>query len=68
MDYDAIVIGTGFGATIVATRLAALSKKTLLIEHGTWWITPEALDSPIMPKAPKKPLAKYLKDENQPTS
>jgi cholesterol oxidase len=66
MDYEAIVIGTGFGATIAATRLAALGKKTLLIERGTWWITPEALGSPVVPKPPKKPLAKYLKDEKQP--
>jgi choline dehydrogenase-like flavoprotein len=54
MDYEAIVIGAGFGATIAATRLAALGKKTLLIERGTWWITPEALGSPVMQKPPKR--------------
>ena len=63
MDYGAIVIGTGFGATIAATHLAALGKKTLPI---TWWITPEALSSPVMPKAQKNPLAVYLKVENRP--
>jgi hypothetical protein len=34
-----------------ATRLAALGKKTLLIEGETWWITHEVLGSPVMPKA-----------------
>jgi cholesterol oxidase len=36
MDFDAIVIGTGFGGTIAATRLAAKGKKTLMLERGTW--------------------------------
>src|SRR5262249_8027759 len=39
--YDAIVIGTGFGGTVAATRLAAKHKKVLLLERGTWWFTPE---------------------------
>jgi pyruvate/2-oxoglutarate dehydrogenase complex dihydrolipoamide dehydrogenase (E3) component len=48
-DYEAIAIGTGFGATIASTRLAALGKQTLLVEGETWWITHEALGSPVMP-------------------
>ena len=36
MDYDAIVIGTGFGGTIAATRLAEKQKKVLMLERGTW--------------------------------
>jgi choline dehydrogenase-like flavoprotein len=49
MGYEAIMIGAGFGTAIAATRLAALGKKTLLIERGTWWITPEVLGSPVIP-------------------
>ena len=30
--YDAIVIGTGFGGTVAATRLAAKHKKVLLLD------------------------------------
>lgn len=66
MDYEAIVIGTGFGGAFAGTRLAALGKKALLIERGTFWVTSDVLGSRIMPKPPKKTLAKYLKDENHP--
>src|SRR4029453_5545967 len=40
MNFDAIVIGTGFGGTIAATKLAAKGKKVLMLERGTWWVTP----------------------------
>ena len=40
MNFDAIIIGTGFGGTIAATRLAAKGKKVLMLERGTWWVTP----------------------------
>jgi choline dehydrogenase-like flavoprotein len=33
MDFDAIVIGTGFGGTIAATRLAARGKKVLILSN-----------------------------------
>ncbi len=46
MDYDAIVIGTGFGGTVAATKLAAKGKKVLLLERGTFWVTPEKLGKP----------------------
>ncbi len=39
-NFDAIVIGTGFGGTVAATRLAAKGKKVLMLERGTWWVTP----------------------------
>lgn len=64
MDYDAIVIGTGFGGTIAATRLAMKGKKTLLLERGTWWITPEALGKP--PQSPLKPIPVWAKEQNHP--
>ena len=44
-DFDAIIIGTGFGATVTATQLALVNpnKKTniLMLERGVWWFTPE---------------------------
>jgi cholesterol oxidase len=43
MNFDAIVIGTGFGGTVAATRLAAKGKKVLMLERGTWWVTPAKL-------------------------
>ena len=50
--YDAIVIGTGFGGTVAATRLAAKHKKVLLLERGTWWFSPEKLGKPPVSAKP----------------
>jgi len=36
MDYDAFVIGTGFGGSVAMTRLAT-------DERGTWYLTPQEL-------------------------
>src|SRR5213075_760401 len=66
MDFDAIIIGSGFGATIAATRLAGKGKKVLILERGTWWITPETLGKPPTPPAGKQPMPKWLKDRNEP--
>ncbi len=53
MNFDAIVIGTGFGGTIAATKLAAKGKKVLMLERGTWWVTPAKIG-----KAPPSALKK----------
>jgi cholesterol oxidase len=58
--YDAIVIGTGFGGAIASLALHTQKKKTLVIERGTFWVTPETLGSP--PKAAAPPLAKWATD------
>src|SRR6516164_8706426 len=47
--FDAIVIGTGFGGTVATIALSAHGKKTLVIERGTFWITPETLGAPLTP-------------------
>jgi len=67
--YDAIVIGTGFGGTIATLALHAQNKKILVIERGTFWITPETLGSPPKPALdpsgkPVPPLAKWASDHN----
>ena len=63
-NYDAIVIGTGFGATIAATRLALKGKKVLMLERGTWWVTPEKLGKPT--QSTKDPIPVWAKKNNQP--
>ena len=41
MDYDVIIIGTGFGATVAASHLAKHDLRILMLERGVWWNTPE---------------------------
>ncbi|MER2556863.1 MAG: GMC oxidoreductase [Candidatus Competibacter denitrificans] len=36
-QYEAIVIGSGFGGSIAAYRLAKKGIKTLVLERGKWW-------------------------------
>ena len=56
MPYDAIVIGTGFGGTIATAALRAAGKTNILVlERGTWWITPEHLGKPPSPPPPSVP-------------
>src|SRR5262249_19002406 len=47
--FDAIVIGTGFGGAVATIALSAHGKKTLVIERGTFWVTPETLGAPTAP-------------------
>lgn len=41
MDYDVVIIGTGFGATVAASQLAKHNLRILMVERGLWWNTPE---------------------------
>ncbi len=40
-NFDAIVIGTGFGATVAVAALRAKGKRVLMLERGLWFFTPE---------------------------
>jgi cholesterol oxidase len=51
--YDAVIIGTGFGATVAALRLAEKGvQKILMVERGVWWFSPE------------RPMPQYLADNS----
>ena len=65
-QYDAIVVGTGFGGTIAAIALSAASKKVLLIERGTFWITPETLGNPPPPDPQRPALRDWAKAKGHP--
>jgi len=45
-QYDAIVIGSGFGASVAITKLAEADKSVLVLERGTWWGNPEGPAAP----------------------
>ena len=47
--YDAVVVGTGFGGSVATIALSTHNKKVLVIERGTFWITPETLGAPTAP-------------------
>jgi cholesterol oxidase len=67
MDYDAIIVGTGFGATVAVSQLVAKQKKVLMLERGTWWLTPEKLGKPPDPKPGDPPqLVDWAKQQGQP--
>ena len=55
--YDAIVIGTGFGGTVATLALSQEGKKTLVLERGTFWMTPETLGMPTKPGNPTRDWA-----------
>jgi cholesterol oxidase len=63
-NFDAIIIGTGFGGTVAATRLAAKGKKVLMLERGTFWVTPEKLGQP--PASAKDPIPIWAAKQNPP--
>jgi cholesterol oxidase len=66
MDFDAVVIGSGFGGSVAASRLAAQKKRVLILERGTWWISPEKLGKPP-PLAPgKQRMPDWLAANKQP--
>ncbi|TMK94410.1 MAG: FAD-binding protein, partial [Actinobacteria bacterium] len=66
VDYDAIVVGSGFGGTIAATRLALKGKRTLVLERGTWWISPEKLGKSPALAPGKQRMPDWLKATGQP--
>ncbi|MGH3550699.1 MAG: NAD(P)-binding protein [Pseudonocardiaceae bacterium] len=56
-DYDAIVVGTGFGGCVAAIELAVNQrKKVLLLERGVWWYSPEVPLPPRIKGHPEEPV------------
>src|SRR5215210_4357019 len=60
-NFDAIVIGTGFGGTVDATRLSAKGKKVLMLERGTWWVTPAKIGK--APASAFKKIPEWAKEQ-----
>jgi cholesterol oxidase len=66
MDYDAIVIGSGFGGSVAASQLAAQKKRVLIVERGTWWISPEKLGKPPALAPGKQRMPDWLTANKEP--
>lgn len=65
MDFDAIVIGSGFGGTVAASQLVDKGKKVLVIERGAWWVSPIGLARP--PATPSgMTMRKWLETKRKP--
>lgn len=60
--YDAIVIGSGFGGSIAAYRLAEKGIKTLVLERGKWWSITDRQDTFCTYREPDGRAA-WLSDE-----
>jgi choline dehydrogenase-like flavoprotein len=50
VDFDVIIIGSGFGATVIALDQVAKGKSVLILERGVWWSSPElSAENPLNP-------------------
>src|SRR5947199_1748646 len=50
LDFDVIVIGSGFGAAVAAIDQAGKGKTVFILERGVWWLTPElSAENPMPP-------------------
>jgi cholesterol oxidase len=66
VDYDAIVVGSGFGGTVAATKLVDANRRVLVLERGTWWVSPEDLGRPPAPPPVSVQLAEWLAERGEP--
>ncbi len=64
MDFDAIVVGSGFGGTVAASQLVEKGKRVLVIERGGWWVSPLNLARPA--KVPALGMRKWLETVRAP--
>src|SRR5258708_35606712 len=67
LDFDMIVIGSGFGATVSAIDQSAKGKSVLILERGVWWLTPElSAENPMNPFLKARPTTQPVQNWPQP--
>jgi choline dehydrogenase-like flavoprotein len=55
-NFDVIIIGSGFGATVLAIDQSNKGKSVLILERGVWWLTPElSTENPMAPFLKARP-------------
>src|SRR5215472_13004258 len=62
--FDAIIIGTGFGATVAVSKLRAKNKRVLMLERGLWYFTPETLPASYIQKT-KQPVQYWPRPDHR---
>jgi cholesterol oxidase len=66
MDFDVIIVGTGFGATVAVSKLAGQGKRILMLERGTWWQSPEHLGKPPPSPPAPRPFPEWAAEQQPP--
>ena len=65
-DFDVIIIGSGFGATVLAIDQSAKGKTVLILERGLWWSTPElTAENPMNPYLKSQPVQYWPRPDHR---
>jgi choline dehydrogenase-like flavoprotein len=46
-SFDAVIVGAGAAGSLIAAKLAAAGKRTLVLDAGPAWTTADLISSPI---------------------
>jgi len=60
-DFDVIIVGSGFGATVLAVDQSNKNKTVFILERGLWWLTPElSAENPMPPYLKSHPTTQPI--------
>jgi len=66
LDFDVIVIGSGFGAAVAAIDQAGKGKTVFILERGVWWLTPElSAENPMNPFLKTQPVQYWARPDHR---
>lgn len=66
VDFDVIIIGSGFGATVIALDQVTKGKSILILERGVWWSTPElSAENPMNPFLKLQPVQYWPRPDHR---
>src|SRR6267142_338141 len=66
LNFDVIVIGSGFGAAVAAIDQAGKGKTVFILERGVWWLTPElSVENPMNPFLKTQPVQYWPRPDHR---
>ena len=66
LDFDVIIIGSGFGACVAAIDQAKKGKRVFILERGVWWLTPElSVENPMNPFLKTQPVQYWPRPDHR---